>query len=39
MENRKKIENPEEKIRLKIRNQTFVKEMDLDPSLKWQAFS
>ena len=39
MENKTKIENFEEESRLKIRNQTFSNEIDLDPYLKFNALA
>ena len=39
MENKNRIENFEEEIRLKIRNQTFTNEIDLDQYIEWNALA
>ena len=39
MENKNRIENFEEEIRLKIRNQTFRNEIDLDQYIEWNALA
>jgi uncharacterized protein YjbI with pentapeptide repeats len=39
MENKNRIENFEEEIPLKIRNQTFTNEIDLDQYLEWNALA
>jgi len=39
MENTNKIENPEEEIPLKIRNQTFTNEINLDQYIEWNALA
>jgi len=39
MENTNKIENPEEEIRLKIRNKRFLNETALNQYVKWNALS
>jgi len=39
MENTNKIENLEEEGRLKIRNQTFTNEIDLDQYIEWNALA
>lgn len=39
MENKNRIENFEEKIRLKIRNQTFTNEIDLAQYIEWNALA
>jgi uncharacterized protein YjbI with pentapeptide repeats len=39
MEIKNRIENFEEESRLKIRNQTFINETDLDKYMKWNALA
>jgi uncharacterized protein YjbI with pentapeptide repeats len=39
MKNKNRIENFEEEIRLKIRNQTFRNEIDLDQYIEWNALA
>ncbi len=39
MENKNRIENLEEESRLKIRNQTFRNEIDLDQYIEWNALA
>jgi uncharacterized protein YjbI with pentapeptide repeats len=39
MENKNRIENLEEEIRFKIRNQTFTNEIDLDQYIEWNALA
>ena len=39
MENKNRIENFEEEIRFKIRNQTFTNEIDLDQYIEWNALA
>ena len=39
MENKNRIENLEEEIRLKIRNQTFTNEIGLDQYIEWNALA
>jgi len=39
MKNENRIENSEEEIRLKIRNQTFTNEIDLDQYIEWNALA